>query len=57
MSVDSIIFLTTLVITLVLAGALLYVWWKYGKEEKGVALARVVYLTGLLLLFGYMLLI
>ena len=32
-----IILFTTLVIYIPLAGILLYVWWKFGKNEKGVS--------------------
>lgn len=44
------IFLLTLVTFLPLAGVLLYVWWKYGKGEIGVSIARTVFLAGSLLL-------
>jgi hypothetical protein len=57
MNVDLIIFLITFVLFLPLAGALLYVWWKYGKEEKFVAVARIVFLVGAVLLFGWMLIL
>ena len=45
-----IIFLLTLTAYLPLAGVLLYVWWKFGKDEPGVVLARKVFLLGSLLL-------
>lgn len=48
-----IIFLITLVAYVPLAGVLLYVWWKYGKDEPGVTLARRVFIVGS---FGLMLL-
>jgi hypothetical protein len=44
------IFALTLVTFLPLAGILLYVWWKYGKGDLGVSLARTVFLGGSLLL-------
>ncbi len=50
-----IILLTTLVIYIPLAGILLYVWWKFGKNEKGVTIVRLVFLLGSALLFIYML--
>ena len=40
------IFALTLVTYVPLAGVLLYVWWKYGKGEVGVSLARTVFLAG-----------
>ncbi|MBP6948529.1 MAG: hypothetical protein KBB50_00440 [Candidatus Pacebacteria bacterium] len=55
MDISIIIFCITIAFYLSTSGVLLYVWWKYGKDEKGVALARVVYLTGSLFLFMYML--
>ena len=45
----------TVAIYVPLAGVLLYVWWKHGKDEKGVMIARTVFLVGSLLLFMYML--
>ncbi len=50
-----IILFTTLVIYIPLAGILLYVWWKFGKNEKGVQIARLFFLFGSVLLFIYML--
>jgi heme/copper-type cytochrome/quinol oxidase subunit 2 len=50
-----IILFTTLVIYIPLAGILLYVWWKFGKNEKGVSIARLVFLFGSAILFIYML--
>ncbi len=44
------IFVLTLVTYLPLAGVLLYVWWKYGKEEMGVSIARTIFLAGSLVL-------
>lgn len=52
-----IIFLLTLAIYIPLAGTLLYVWWKHGKDEKGIALARIIFLTGSVALFVYMFII
>ena len=49
-----IIIFLTLVIYIPLAGILLYVWWKYGKGEMGVRIARVVFLLGSFGLFAYM---
>lgn len=49
-----IIFVFTLIAYVPLAAALLYIWWKYGKNEKGVKIARAVFLTGSALLFAYM---
>lgn len=37
-----------------MAGVLLYVWYKFGKEDGGVKVSRVVYLTGSLFIFGVM---
>lgn len=54
MNIPIIIFITTIVVFVPLAGALLYVWWKYGKNEKGIAIARLVFVTGTVFLFGYM---
>jgi hypothetical protein len=45
----------TVAIYIPLAGVLLYVWWKHGKDEKGITIARIVFLVGSLLLFLYML--
>lgn len=49
-----IIFLGSLVIYLPLAGILLYVWWKHGKDDAAVMLARIVFLVGSFGLFIYM---
>jgi heme/copper-type cytochrome/quinol oxidase subunit 2 len=57
MNVDLIIFLITFALFLPLAGALLYVWWKYGKEEKAVGVARIVFLVGTVFLFSWMLIL
>jgi hypothetical protein len=54
MSLPLIIFLLTLLISIPLSGMLLYVWWKYGNNEKGVKIARIVFLVGLFGLLGYM---
>lgn len=45
----------TLAIYIPIAGILLYVWWKHGKGEKGVMIARGIFLAGSLFLFMYML--
>jgi hypothetical protein len=37
-----------------MAGILLYVWYKFGKEDAGVRVARNVYLAGSLLILGSM---
>lgn len=52
-----VILFTTLVIYIPLAGILLYVWWKFGKNEKGVFISRLVFLFGSAMLFIYMLVI
>lgn len=53
MNATLIIFILTLVTYLPLAGVLLYVWWKYGKGEVGVSIARTVFLAGsLVILFS-----
>lgn len=49
-----IIFLLTLVVYIPLSAVLLYVWWKYGKEEAGVSIARAVFLAGSFALIFYM---
>ena len=49
-----IIFLLTLVTYIPLAIVLLYVWWKYGKGEIGVSIARAVFLAGSFALIFYM---
>lgn len=49
-----IIFLTSVVIYIPLAGVLLYVWWKHGKNEPAVAQARVIFLLGSFALFIFM---
>lgn len=50
MDAGLIIFLITLIAYIPLASVLLYVWWKYGKDEPGVAIARKVFLFGSLAL-------
>ena len=44
------IFILTLVVYIPLASILLYVWWKYGKGEVGVSIARTIFLAGSLVL-------
>lgn len=51
------IFIFTLIIYVPLSVMLLYVWWKYGKHEPVVSLARTVFLLGSLALFLYMIII
>jgi len=41
-----IIFALTLVAYIPMASVLLYVWWKYGKGEVGVSVARTTFLAG-----------
>jgi hypothetical protein len=45
-----IIFLLSLLAYIPLASVLLYVWWKYGKGEVGISIARTVFLAGSFLL-------
>jgi hypothetical protein len=40
------IFALTLIAYIPLASVLLYIWWKYGKGETGVSIARTVFLAG-----------
>jgi hypothetical protein len=49
-----IIFLGSLAIYIPLAGILLYVWWKHGKDDSAVMLARIIFLFGSFGLFIYM---
>ena len=51
------IFILTLVTYVPLAALLLYVWWKYGKGEIGVAVARAIFLAGSGALIAYMMFI
>lgn len=48
------IFILTLVVYIPLTIVLLYVWWKYGKGEIGVSIARTVFLLGSGALLLYM---
>ena len=57
MVIDVIIFLLTVLIYIPLASILLYVWWKYGKDEPAVKLARRVYLLGSAVLFLFLIFI
>lgn len=57
MSIPFIIIFVTLLIYLPLAGALIYVWWKYGSHEIGVSIARVIFILGSLVLFTLMLIV
>lgn len=47
------IFVLTLLAYIPLASVLLYVWWKYGKGETGVGIARPIFLVGSLALIFY----
>ena len=49
-----IIFLGSLIVYIPIAGVLLYVWWKHGKDEMAVTQARIIFLAGSLGLFVYM---
>jgi hypothetical protein len=51
MDTTLVIFIVITLIYLPLAGVQLYVWWKHGKDEPGVAIARAAYLFGSFLLF------
>lgn len=52
-----IIFLFALLAYVPLAAALLYIWWRYGKNERGVKIARAIFLTGSAVLMGYMIML
>ncbi len=54
MHISVILFLTTLVIYIPMAGILLYVWYKFGKGDRGVGVARSVYLVGSVCILGVM---
>jgi hypothetical protein len=41
-----IILLLALLAYIPLTAVLLYIWWKYGKGEVGVSIARTVFLAG-----------
>jgi phosphoglycerol transferase MdoB-like AlkP superfamily enzyme len=49
-----IIFLVSLLVYIPLAGVLLYVWWKHGKDDKAVTKARIIFLVGSFCLFAFM---
>lgn len=51
------IFLLALTAYIPLAVVLLYVWWKYGSGERGVAIARTVFLIGSFALIFYLIVI
>ena len=55
--IELIIFLLTVLIYLPIAGILLYVWWKHGKYEPAVKIARLVYISGSILLFIFLIII
>jgi hypothetical protein len=57
MQLGLVIFILTLIVYIPLAAMLLYVWWKYGKHEPVVSLARTVFLLGSFALFLYMIII
>jgi hypothetical protein len=50
-----IIIAITFLFFLPLAGVLLYVWYKFGKGNRKVQLARIIFLVGSLVIVGYML--
>lgn len=52
--VELYIFIGVLVTSLPLIGILLYVWQKFGREDHGVSLARRVFLVGVIVFLGYM---
>ncbi len=54
MHISVILFLTTLIIYIPMAGILLYVWYKFGKGDGGVRVARSVYLAGSVFILGVM---
>lgn len=49
-----IIFLVSLLMYIPLAGVLMYVWWKHGKDEPAVSNARIIFLAGSFSLFALM---
>lgn len=49
-----IIFVLTLITYIPLSIVLLYVWWKYGRNEAAVSIARSVFLAGSFALIFYM---
>lgn len=53
--ISAALFVFTLVVYIPLALLLLYVWYKYGLEDKAVRIARAVFLLGSFVLLGYML--
>jgi hypothetical protein len=57
MDAPLIIFFITLSIYLPLTWVLLYVWNKFGSKDRGVFIARTVYLIGSAVLFGYMIIL
>ncbi len=54
MHISVILFLVTLLIYVPMAGILLYVWYKFGRGDAGVRIARAVYLTGSACILGLM---
>ncbi|MCX6757050.1 MAG: hypothetical protein NTW35_02795 [Candidatus Nomurabacteria bacterium] len=52
-----IILVITLIVYLPLAISLLYVWWRFGKGEIKVAIARAIFLLGSISLFCLMIII
>ena len=51
------IFICALMAYLPLAGVLFYIWWKYGKGEVGVSVARTIFIAGSFLIIFSMLFI
>lgn len=51
------IFLLSLLVYVPLACVLLYVWWKYGKNEIGVSIARAVFIGGSVALIACMIIV
>ncbi len=49
-----IIFLASIFVYIPLAGVLLYVWWKHGKDDTAVTKARIIFLVGSFCLFAFM---
>lgn len=59
MSLDIVTFavIVALVVYVPLAAALLYTWWRYGKGDRAVSVARAIFLIGSVLLIAYMIFI
>ncbi len=54
MPIGPILFTFILIVFIPLIGSLLYVWWKYGKNEEWIKVARGIYMAGVTLLLGCM---